>query len=79
MCGEILNSSCLDYIKFPFYVILLLIFGVNFFLYILLPKSICLVYNDSSDVCPCFSYVVLLLFTSFSLVLQKVGLTIHWS
>ena len=78
MRGEILNSSCLDYIKFPFYVILRN-FGVNFFLYILLPKKICLVYNDSSDVCLCFSYVVLLLFASFSLVLQKVGLTIHWS
>ena len=78
MCGEILNSSCLDYIKFPFYVILRN-FGVNFFLYILLPKKICLVYNDSSHVYLCFSYVVLLLFASFSLVLQKVGLTIHWS
>ena len=52
-------------------------FGIDF-LFILLPKGIYLVYNDSS-VCPCLSYVVSLLFGSFPLVLKKVGLTTRWS
>ena len=52
-------------------------FDANFPLCILLPKSIYLVYNDPSNVCPYFAYVVSLLFAIFSLVLQKVWLRAH--
>ena len=33
-------------------------FGINFLLFILFPQRIYLIYNDSSDVCPCFSDMV---------------------
>ena len=33
-------------------------FGINFLLFILFPQRIYLIYNDSSDVCPCFSHMV---------------------
>ena len=116
MCGEILNSSCLDFFwNRLFEVVFVLNFtfvgfcyhgatvtlrfhdSVLIFSYVsCFQKSIYLVYNDSSDVCRCFSYVVPLLFASFLLVLKKVGLmtlvsttalivlqnvglTIHWS
>ena len=57
-----------------FYDSVLIFFYISYF-----QKSIDLVYHDSSDVCPCFSYVVPLLFVIFPLVLQKVGLMTHWS
>ena len=43
-------------------------FDVNFLLFILLPQGIYLVYNVSSDVCPCFPHVVSLFFAGFLLV-----------